>query len=87
MHIDLVHYIRFEHLFDSGVFYYAELKRYDDLPKQTWSISNPEHSARVILVPLFGRFGPILWTFRPLLSQYSPIVRSFGSLDYSAVLL
>ena len=64
-------------------FDYAELKRYDDLPKQTWAISDPEHSARVILVPLFSRFGPILRTVWPLLSQCSPIVRSFGSLDYS----
>ena len=59
-------------------FDYAELKRYDDLPKQTWAISDPEHSARVILVPLFSRFGPILRTFQPLLSQCSP---SSGHLD------
>ena len=91
VHNDLFYHIRFKRLFDSrGLtpeFDYAELKRYDGLPKQTWAISDPEHSARVILVPLFGRFGPILKTFRPLLSQYSPIVRSFGSLDHSAVLL
>ena len=68
-------------------FEYTELKRYDDLPKQTWAISDPEHSARVITVPLLSRFGPIFRTFRPLLSQCSPTVRSFGSLDYSAVLL
>ena len=61
-------------------FDYAELKRYYDLPKRTWAISDPEHSARVILVPLFSRFGPILRTFRPLLSQCSTIVRSFSIL-------
>ena len=36
-------------------FDYAELKQYDDLPKQTWTMSDPEHSARVFLVPLFSR--------------------------------
>ena len=91
LYIDLFYHIRFKRLFDSrGLtpgFDYVELKRYDDLPKQTWAISDPEHSARVILVPLFSRFGPILRTFRSLLSQCSPIIRSFGSLDYSAVLL
>ena len=86
IHIDLFYHIRFKRLL-APVFDYDELKRYDDLPKKTWAISDPEYSARVILVPLFSRFGPILRTFRPLLSQCSPIVRSFGSLDYSAVLL
>ena len=61
-------------------FNYAELKRYDDLPKQTWSIPDPGRSARVILVPLFSRFGPILRTSRPILSQCNPIVRSLDPL-------
>ena len=34
IHIDLFYHIRFKRLFDSG-FDCAELKRYDDLPKQT----------------------------------------------------
>ena len=54
-------------------FDYAEFKRYDDLPKQTWAIPDPQHSARVILVPLFSGFGPILRTFQSLLSLRSPI--------------
>ena len=33
IHIDLFYYFRFKRLFDSG-FDYAELKRYNDLPKQ-----------------------------------------------------
>ena len=64
IHIDLFYHIRFKRLFDSG-FDYAELKRYGDLRKQTWAISDPEHSARVISVPLFilsvqflGHSGP-----------------------------
>ena len=85
IHIALFYYVRFYVCLTPG-FDYAELKRYDDLLKETWAISDPEHSARVILVPLFSRFGPILRIFQPLLSQCSPIVRSFGSPDYSAVL-
>ena len=81
------YHIRFKLLFDSGVWLCRAQAVWHHLPKQTWAISDPEHSARVILVPLFSRFSPILRTFRPLLNQCSPIVRSFGSLDYSAALL
>ena len=80
IYIDIFYDISFKRVFDD-----AELKRYDYLLKQ--AISNPDHSARVILVPFFSRVGPILMTFRPLLSQCTSIVRSFGLLDYSAVLL
>ena len=59
---------------------YAERKQYDDIPKQTWAISDTEHSARVILIPLFSRFGQTLRTFRPLLSLYTPLSGHFDPL-------
>ena len=43
------------------------------------AISDPDHSARVIFVPFFSRFGPILMIFWPLMSQCCPIV--LGHLD------
>ena len=59
-------------------FDYAELKWYDDYPKQTKAISDPERSAPDILVPLFSRFGPILRIFRPSWVGAAP---SSGHLD------
>ena len=59
-------------------FDYAELKRYDDLPKQTWAIFDPAHSARVILAPLFSLFGPIL---RFSGSSWVSVAPSSGHLD------
>ena len=50
IHIDLFCHIRIKRILTPG-FAYAELKRYDDLPKQTWAILDPQHLARVILVP------------------------------------
>ena len=44
-------HISFKHLFDN-----AELERYDDSPKQTYTISDPDHSVRVILVPFVSHF-------------------------------
>ena len=43
IHIDIFYHISYK-------LDYAELKRYDDLPKQTLAVSDPDHSARVILV-------------------------------------
>ena len=41
----------------------------------------------LVSIQSFSRFGQILRTFWSLLSQCSSIVRSFGPLDYSTVLL
>ena len=59
-------------------FDYAERKQYDNLPKQTWAISDPEHSARVILVPLFSRSVQFLRHSGPSWVSTSP---SSGHLD------
>ena len=79
----ICYHIRFKRLFDSGVwlcraqavwrFTKTDLGNFGPL---TFSSSN--------LVPLFSRFGPILRTFRPLMSQCSP---SSGHLDPLTILL
>ena len=58
LHIDLFYHILFKLYLTPGSDY-AEFKWYVDLPKLARAISDPEHSARVILVPLFSRFGPV----------------------------
>ena len=59
-------------------FDYAELKRYDDLLKQTWAILDPEYSARVILLPLFNHSVQFLGHSGPLESVQP---QSSGHLD------
>ena len=61
-------------------FDYAKLKRYEGLPKQTWAISDPEHSARVILIPclvvlvqFLGHSGPSWVSTAPSSGHLDPL--------------
>ena len=76
IHID---HIRFKRLFDSGVWLCRA--------QVVWRFTETDLGNFGPWTFGSSHFVPILRTFRPLLSQCSPVVRSFGSLDYSTVLL
>ena len=72
--------------FTSNFLSYAELKRYNDLPKHTKAILGPWSFWPVISVPSFVVLAQIRMTFRLTpLKSLRPRLRSFGPLDFSAV--